>query len=181
MHDRLEVTRLDAADLPLIAAIDRSETVDRRYIVTDAGLVSRPVTLDIPPWERDGEGSHSVAAMIAFCEPLIARGAVFAGVLNGSEPAGLVVIDSSFEASTAWLAFLHVSRSYRRQGVATALWEFAVDVAASAGTHEMYVSAASTGSALGFYLSRGCVLADPVHPDLYALEPDDIHLTWTQA
>ena len=22
----------------------------------------------------------------------------------------------------------------------------------------------------------GCVVADPVHPDLYALEPDDVHL-----
>jgi hypothetical protein len=38
------------------------------------------------------------------------------------------------------------------------------------------VSATSTGSAVGFYLSRGCRLADPVHPKLFELEPVDIHL-----
>jgi hypothetical protein len=40
----------------------------------------------------------------------------------------------------------------------------------------MYVSATPTGSAVGFYLGRGCRLADPVHPDLFAQEPEDIHL-----
>jgi hypothetical protein len=40
----------------------------------------------------------------------------------------------------------------------------------------MYVSATPTGSAVGFYLSRGCHLADPPHPALLASEPDDIHL-----
>jgi hypothetical protein len=29
---------------------------------------------------------------------------------------------------------------------------------------------------VGFYLRQGCRLADPVHPDLWAKEPDDIHL-----
>jgi hypothetical protein len=29
---------------------------------------------------------------------------------------------------------------------------------------------------VGFYLRQGCRLADPVHPALYADEPDDIHL-----
>jgi hypothetical protein len=28
----------------------------------------------------------------------------------------------------------------------------------------------------GFYLSRGCRLADPVHPVLFQHEPDDIRL-----
>jgi len=40
----------------------------------------------------------------------------------------------------------------------------------------MYVSATPTGSAVGFYLSRGCELADPPHAELFALEPEDIHL-----
>ena len=37
------------------------------------------------------------------------------------------------------------------------------------------MSATPTGSAVGFYLSRGCVLADPPHPQLFAEEPEDIH------
>ena len=43
----------------------------------------------------------------------------------------------------------------------------------------MYVSATPTDSAVGFYLSRGCELADPVHPALSAKEPDDVQLTYS--
>jgi len=175
---RLEVTRLDVTDLRLIGAIDRSETIGGQYVMTDGVLVSRPVTADIPSWETSGDGPHSVAARIAFCEPLIAGGAAFAGVLDGPEPAGLMVVDGSFEPPMAWLAFLHVNRPYRRQGVASALWDAAIEVAVAAGADEMYVSATPTDSAVGFYLSRGCGVADPVHPDLHALEPDDVHLTY---
>jgi len=60
--------------------------------------------------------------------------------------------------------------------VASALWDAAVEVAMAAGAESMYVSAVPTGSAVEFYLSRGCELANPVHPALYAEEPDDIHL-----
>jgi predicted N-acetyltransferase YhbS len=70
-----------------------------------------------------------------------------------------------------------VSRQARRRGVAAALWGAAVHEAAQAGAESICVSATPTGSAVGFYLSRGCRLADPVHPALYATEPDDIHLT----
>ncbi len=47
---------------------------------------------------------------------------------------------------------------------------------ARAGATSLYVSATPTASAIGFYLGQGCGLADPVHPALYAAEPDDIHL-----
>ena len=49
-------------------------------------------------------------------------------------------------------------------------------VDANSGAQQLYVSATPTASAVGFYLSRGCRLADPVHPVLFDLEPDDIHL-----
>jgi len=74
------------------------------------------------------------------------------------------------------LAFLHVSRPYRRQGAAQALWNAATDIAVANGATSIYVSATPTGSAIGFYLRQGCRLARPVHPDLFAAEPEDIHL-----
>ncbi len=48
-----------------------------------------------------------------------------------------------------------------------------------AGAEAMYVSAVPTGSAVGFYLSKGCALADPVHPELFAAEPADVHLVYS--
>ncbi len=51
-----------------------------------------------------------------------------------------------------------------------------MDIAKAAGATSMYVSATPSGSAVGFYLSHQCRLADPVHPRLFAEEPEDIHL-----
>ena len=98
------------------------------------------------------------------------------GTFAEEHVAGLAVVDPEFEPRSAWLAFLHVSRPYRRRGAARALWAAAVDIARAAGAESLYVSATPTGSALGFYLGQGCRLADPVHPTLFAAEPDDIHL-----
>jgi predicted N-acetyltransferase YhbS len=89
---------------------------------------------------------------------------------------GLAVIIPAFEPPLAQLSWLHVSRPHRRRGAASALWQRAVELSRAAGATAMYVSATPTSSAVGFYLQQGCRLADPPHPDLFALEPDDIHL-----
>ncbi len=179
MAPSCEVLRLGMDDVGLIAGIDRSEHVDVEYAVVDGRLIERPVSMaDIPPWDPVGVGPYSVAAKVAFCAPLVAGGAALFGAFERDRLLGLAVVDCSFEPGLARLAFLHVSRPDRRHGAASALWAAAVQEAADADAdaESMYVSATPTGSAVGFYLSRGCRLADPVHPALYATEPDDIHL-----
>jgi GNAT superfamily N-acetyltransferase len=171
------VRRLGADDLRMIAMIDRSEHVDVEYAVVDGALTERPVTMvEIPTWQPTGSGPHTVTGHIEFCRPLLAGGAVLLGVLDEMQPAGLAVVDPAFEPGLAWLAWLHVTRPYRRRGVGRALWASATDAARLGDARSMYVSATPTGSAVGFYLSQGCRLADPPHPALLASEPDDIHL-----
>lgn len=146
----MRVRRLDEDDLSLLGRIDRSEHVEVQLAVRHGRLVERPVVVaDIPPWSPDG-GEHSVA--------------------------GLAVVHPTFEPPLAWLALLHVSRPHRRTGAGIALWAEAARLAGEAGATSLYVSATSTGSAVGFYLAQGCRLADPVHPELFALEPVDVHL-----
>jgi hypothetical protein len=53
------------------------------------------------------------------------------------------------------LAFLHVSRPFRRKGAAQALWNVAAELSAANGAESMYVSATPTASAVGFYLPTG--------------------------
>ena len=89
---------------------------------------------------------------------------------------GLAIVHPSFEPLLAWLAFLHVSRPYRRRGAAQALWDASVDISVAGGAESIYVSAAPTESAVGFYLRQGCRLTETVHPELFAAEPEDIHL-----
>jgi GNAT superfamily N-acetyltransferase len=173
----VHVTRLDETDLSLIAAIDRSEHVDVEYEVTHGRLTERPVTFaEIPAWEADGSGPHSVAGEIAFCASLLADGGILLAASEQDGTIGLAIVDPEFEGPLARLGFLYVSRPHRRLGAAGALWTAAVDLAVAAGATSLYVSAVPTGSAVGFYLSRGCVLADPPHPALLAAEPDDVHL-----
>ena len=175
----INIRRVGLEDLRLVVgAIDRSEHVDGEYAVVDGRLVERPVTMsEIPPLDPDGDGPHSVAAKAQFCASVVEEHAgVALAALDGERVAGIAVVAPSFEPSLAWFAYLDVNRPDRRQGVASALWDAAVGVARDSGARQMYVSAIPTASAVGFYLSRGCRLADPVHPVLFEHEPDDIHL-----
>lgn len=174
----MEVRLLGIDDLGALAAIDRSEHVDIQYAVEDGRLVERPVVMaDVPPWDPIGDGPFSVADKIEFCRRCLVAGADFLGAFDGDELLCAAVIDGRFEPGMAWLAFLHVSRPHRRRGAASALWDAAINIAKDAGATSMYVSATPTGSAVGFYIAYGCRLADPVHPRLFADEPEDIHLT----
>ena len=174
----MNVRRLESSDVALVASIDRSEHVEVQYRIDDGRLVDAPIFMaDIPAWDPDGSGEHSVASHIAFCASVLADGAALLGAFDGDgELMGLATVHPTFEPELAWLATLHVSRAHRRRGAATALWDAGVALAREAGAQYLYVSATPTGSAVGFYLGRGCQLANPVHLELFANEPDDIHL-----
>lgn len=174
----MNVRRLEPSDVALVAAIDRSEHVDIQYRVEGGRLVEAPVFMaDIPTWDRDGSGEHSVASHIAFCASVVADGGALLGAFDDDgELMGLATVHPTFERGLAWLATLHVSRTHRRRGAASALWDAGVALARDAGARSLYVSATPTGSAVGFYLGRGCQLAQPVHAELFAREPEDIHL-----
>ena len=174
----MKVRRLEPDDVRLIGTIDRSEHVKDQYRVVDGRLVVAPVSIaDIPPWDRHGSGEHTVAAHIAFCASVVADGAALLGAFDeDGDLMGLATVHPTFEPRLAWLATLHVTRKHRRRRAASALWEASIELGRAAGARSMYVSATPTGSAVGFYLDRGCQLADPPHPKLFADEPDDIHL-----
>jgi GNAT superfamily N-acetyltransferase len=174
----IEIRRLPASEVGVIAGIDRSEHVDVQYEVRGRRIVERPVLMaDIPDWDRVGDGEHSLAHHLRACaEHLTAGGILLAAITGEGETAGAAIVDPVFQPPMAWLAWLHVSRPYRRRGVAHALWTEATALARAAGAASMYISATPTGSAVGFYVAHGAVLADPVHPVLFEQEPDDIHL-----
>lgn len=171
----IDIRRLPPTAIDLIGEIDRSEHLDTLYSVEGRELVGRPVDVEVPSWSRVGEGEHSVANLISTWGPIVGDGATLLGAFDGDELLGLAIVDRDFEPGTAWLAFLHVSRRHRRRGVASALWDVAAGISRDAGANSMYVSATPSNSAVGFYLDRGCELADPPNPHLLAKEPEDVH------
>ena len=147
----------------LVATIDRSEHVDVQYCVIDGELQQIPAVItDVPAWDPTGSGPHTVAAEIAFCSSVVARGGILLGAFDGECAVGLAIVHPAFEPRLAWLAFLHVSRPYRRRGAAQALWNAAADIAGAADAESIYVSATPTASAVGFYL-RWVIASRPAH------------------
>jgi ribosomal protein S18 acetylase RimI-like enzyme len=114
--------------------------------------------------------------MVRFCAEHLEAGGVLLGALDGDRLAAVAILRYRLTESMAHLAFLHVSREYRRQGIAAQLTEEMVRLARLDGARELYVSATESESAVGFYLSQGFRPTDTPHPVLFALEPEDIHM-----
>ena len=74
------------------------------------------------------------------------------------------------------LKFLHVSSAYRGRGAGLQLYQAARARAAKAGARRLYVSATPSEHTVDFYLALGFVLSLQPDPQLFALEPEDIHL-----
>lgn len=168
------IKSLPTEALSRLAEIDRSEDVRLNYTYENGAIQAHKVDLQAPAWSAE-----RIAAYIAELTPELEQGGVLLGALDGDRLAGVAVLGNRFlgrAQNQLQLVFLHVSREYRRQGVASQLFAAAANLARQRGAQVMYISATESESAVGFYLSQGCQLAPEVDPDLYAKEPEDIHL-----
>lgn len=167
---------MNPSELHRLSELDRSEHVTRAYTLVEGELTQEDVDWDVPGWFTEHDGEHSLAEQIAFCGSHLSRGGIMLGAFSSDLLVGVAVVRPRLRVDMAQLPFLHVSRSFRRQGIARRLMRDACETAREAGARHMYVSSTPSESAVGFYLSQGCRLAEEVDPELYALEPEDIHL-----
>jgi GNAT superfamily N-acetyltransferase len=163
-------------ELERIAEIDRSEHVTRAYELEGGELRQIEVDWQVPNFFTEGDDDHSLAGQLTFCRSHLEKGGVMLGAFSGDRLVGVAIVRPLLREDMAQLAYLHVSRDYRRDGIARQLMDDAQKIARDAGAHQMYVSSIPSSSAVDFYLAQGCRLAEEPDPDLYALEPEDIHL-----
>ena len=173
-----EVRRLAASDIELLRRIDRSEQLQLEFRVEGGDLVAEPTDFFVPAWKPNGTGPHSVGGLISFWRPYAEAGAQLLGAYFDEDLAGIALVERSLRPDLGWLALLYTSSPFRRRGVGKALWAEALTIVRDAGAAAMYVSAAPTDSAVGFYLAQGCRLATraEIVPELFEIEPEDIHL-----
>ena len=114
--------------------------------------------------------------MIDSWRPMLRAGGTAIGAFAGERLAGLAVLRVGLRADTAQLAALFVDRANRRLGVAGALVDEVERLARVDGARFLYVSATPSRSAVGFYRSRGFEPVAEPDPDLFALEPEDVHM-----
>ena len=152
--------------------IDMREHGDIVYRVVDGHLRADPEERDRPPRTREEWNRH----IDEWVEMLQAGGQAWGAYETQSRMVGIIVLRRHLTDEMDQLAALFVSRDYRRAGIARRLTELLIATARAAGARRLYVSATPSRSAVGFYRSQGFELARAVHPDLFAREPEDIHM-----
>lgn len=175
MSNNIIIQQLPPSAITRIAEIDRTQHVNLAYRVKAGVLQTEPCDWKIPPWATDHTGPHSVAEKIKAWSPLLQNG-VLLGALAGDRLAGFAILRYKLTATMAQLAVLHISQPYRRQGIGQQLVAEVVRLAKVDGATALYVSAMFSAPTVHFYQAQGFALTDQPHPELFALEPEDIHM-----
>ena len=172
----LEIRKLTQLELPLIWTINRAEVIDGIYHLRDGKLVLEPEHFDAPGWHPDTPKHYH-----PHLEDCFARGGHFWGAFNGEKLIGVATLEEKFIGSkkdTLQLKFLHASNGYRKQGLGRRLFSVAAEQARDMGAAKMYISSTPSENTVHFYFHLGCQLAEEIDPELFALEPEDIHLEY---
>ncbi len=152
-----------------ILEVDVSEHGELIYLWQNGELTTKPLVWDRLP--RTSETWQGNWANVLSLPGVKAWGAFEKGVMLG-----IIVYRPHLTEDMAQLDALFVDKNHRQQGIATQLTRLLEQQALADGHGRLYVSATESASAVGFYLSQGFIPTLEVHPELYALEPDDIHM-----
>ncbi len=165
---------LERNEIETIWTIDRSEAHYHVYRLENGELRLTPAYFDMKGW-APGQVETDTPLLYACFD----RGGAFWGMFDEDRLVGVAVVDSvprGIDSDRLQLEYLYVSCDYRGQGVGTRLFNAAKEFARASGARYLYISATPTENTINFYLGRGCRVAAPPDPDLFLIEPDDIHL-----
>jgi GNAT superfamily N-acetyltransferase len=172
----IEYRRLELADLARIGDIDRTERIDALYVQHGTQLELRAGDFSAPAWDPDGAGEHSVEAQRAWLERWVTAGSVALGAFHRDRLVGIGVVTPHLRPGLAQLAYLYVSDGYRASGIGSRLSDELERIAREAGDTSLVVSATPSLNTVGFYERRGFApMAEPL-PELFELEPGDVHM-----
>ena len=168
--------RLAREELSSVAEIDRTERIDLIYEQLGTELKQRRGNWNSPAWDRTGNGERSVAAQRHALEQYVDLGGIALGAFSKGQLVGMGVVVPHIRPGIAQLAFLHVSEGFRATGIGRRLSDELDLIARDAGDTEIVVSATPSGNTVRFYMGRGYELMAKPLPDLYELEPEDVHM-----
>jgi GNAT superfamily N-acetyltransferase len=165
---------LQVHEAQLLGTIDRSESVDGIYRVVNGILDLDDTRLEVPSWS-----GLELAGYVARLQALIDSGGRVFAAWDERRLVGLGSLDVSGvggDRAVMKLDMLYVSSEYRRRGIGRSLTEMAASLARSLGATALYISATPTRGTVDAYLHMGASLLGATDPELFAREPEDIHL-----
>jgi GNAT superfamily N-acetyltransferase len=175
----IEYRVLEEHELSRVGEIDRTERIALVYVQRGAELDPVEGDFSASPWHAEGEGKHSVAHQVAECERYAAAGGTAVGAFDDDRLVGIGIVVPHLRAGIAQLAFLHVSDGYRGKGVGRRLSDELERLARDAGDMTMVVSATPSENTVRFYGRCGFQPTAAPLPELYELEPEDVHMEKT--
>lgn len=167
----VRIKHMSPEELSRVEEIDVSESGHLLYHYREGKLETQR-----QEWHRGYRNAAIWQNYIERWKAVLERGGVALGAFDGTRLVGMAVLEDHLTERMAHLVALFVSKDFRRQGIAARLTQEVMQLAKAQGAAQLYVSATPSESAIGFYLSQGFALAKQVHKELYALEPEDIHL-----
>jgi len=172
----MNIRLLQRTETQLIWQIDRREIVQNVYVLQGGELILKPDYFDIQGWPPDEQVLYTPILLDCYD-----RGGTFWGAFENDRLVGVAILESKyigFRHDMLQLKFLHVSRDFRKQGIASELFKQAVEKARTLGAKKLYISATPSENTVNYYSRLVCVLATEIDPELFALEPEDIHLVF---
>jgi predicted N-acetyltransferase YhbS len=161
-------------EIEQIWGIDRGEVIENIYYFKNGTLVLKPEHYDMQGWPP-GEAEKYTPVLYDCFD----RGGWFYGAFDEAKLIGAAILESKFigkNKEKLQLKFLHVSKAYRNKGLGKQLFELARVTAHQRGARRMYISATPSENTVNFYLRLGSAVTDEPDPELFAFEPEDIHL-----
>lgn len=161
-------------EIEKIWSIDRSELIDAIYILEAGKLVLRPAHYDIRHWPSEEIEKYTPILVECFD-----RGGWFRALFDGSRLVGVAILDNRWlgeRKDQLQLEFLYISQGYRGQSLGRQLFDKAKVTAHERGAKRLYVSATPSEHTINFYVRQGCTVMRRPDPELFAREPEDIHL-----
>ena len=159
----------------LLLQFDRRQEVTHTYRWRGKRLVCRR-----NPHIADWDTKRKQDIVSGFADALDSGGAVFAA-FDRNQLIGFTSVPGGFiggQGQFLQLKMLLVSREHRHLGIGKALFALAAQAARALGAQKLYVSANSAKESQLFYRAVGCVPASEVIPELFELEPYDIHMEY---
>ncbi len=167
----IEIRDMTVDELERLRELDVSED---GYVVlkwTGEEVVAEP-----DEWHRSRWSSEECSQRIDHLRDRLAKGDTAIGAFDGATLVGLAIFQPELSPGTSCFLGLWVSASHRRQGIATRLSRRVDDLARQHGAEWVYVSARPAEPAVRFYLSQGFAPTPEPNQEMYAIEPEDIHM-----
>lgn len=170
----MEYREISLPGIDAIRGIDRSEKVDSIYRLLDGSLLKVAVNCDMKGFKPD-----ELEAIIRRQKLILANGGWVFGAFDIDVLAGVASLENRFRGNVhryCKMDILFVSREYRGQGIASALLGLCAVTAGGIGADRLYISATESRNTVDFYMHRGARLVEELDPELFRMEPEDIHL-----